>query len=43
VFLSESLAGELVGLEPVDDGLWSVIFNTTLLARYNERNQRIYG
>jgi transposase InsO family protein len=43
VFLSESLAGELVGLEPVDEGLWSVIFNTTLLARYNERNHRIYG
>lgn len=43
VFLSESLAGETVGLEPVDDGLWSVIFNTTLLARYDERSRTIHG
>lgn len=41
LFLSRVLAGERVGLEEVDDGIWSVYFCGTLLARYDERDQRI--
>ena len=37
VFLTESLAGERVGFEEVDDGLWTVYFGTVPLARFDER------
>ncbi|MCB1057680.1 MAG: IS481 family transposase [Acidobacteria bacterium] len=40
-FLSEALAGERVGFEEVDDGIWSVVFATILLARYDERERLI--
>jgi len=43
LFLSEPLAGELVGLEPIDDGIWPILFSTTLLARFDERTRRIVG
>ena len=43
LFLSEPLVGELVGLEPIDDGIWSIVFTTTLLARFDERTRRIVG
>lgn len=36
-FLSETLEGEAVGFEEIDDGLWSVHFTTVLLARFDER------
>jgi transposase InsO family protein len=42
-FVSQALAGQLIGLEPVDDGVWSVIFCETLLGRLDERTRRIYG
>lgn len=37
VFLTETLAREHVGLEEVDDGVWTVYFGTIALARFNER------
>ena len=37
IFLSDALVGEHVGLEEVDDGIWSVWFYQRLLARLNER------
>lgn len=37
LFLSESLVGQALGLEEVDDGLWSVFFADLLLGRYDER------
>jgi putative transposase len=37
VFLTETLAREDVGLEEVDDGVWTVYFATIALARFNER------
>jgi transposase InsO family protein len=37
LFLSDVLKRETVGLEEVDDGLWSVYFGTVLLGRYDER------
>jgi transposase InsO family protein len=37
VFVSAVLAGEPLGLEPIDDGIWSVHFGPVLLARFDER------
>jgi phosphoribosylanthranilate isomerase len=41
LFLSEPLAGELVGIEPIDHWIWSIVFTTTLLARFDERKRLI--
>lgn len=41
-FLSETLAGEWVALEEVDDGLWTLYFATVALARFDEREQSFY-
>ncbi len=43
LFLSEVLAGESVGLEEVDDGIWSLHFSGQLLARFDERNRKLYS
>lgn len=37
VFFSESLARERIGLEEVDEGLWSIYLADLLLGRYDER------
>jgi transposase InsO family protein len=39
-FLSQCLAGELVGLEEIDDGIWSLHFAGKLLGRFHE-NERV--
>lgn len=38
-FLSQTLAGEHVGFEEVDDGLWTVYFASVALARFDERTR----
>lgn len=43
LFLSEALGGEKVGLEEYDDGLWAVYFSTQRLARFDERERKLYG
>ena len=43
LFLSEALGGERVGLEEYDDGLWAVYFGALRLARFDERERKIYG
>jgi putative transposase len=43
VFISHVLPGETLGFEPVDDGIWSVHFGPVLLARFDEREQRVIG
>ena len=35
--------GEYVGLEEVDDGMWSVCFGPVLIGRFDERNLTLYG
>jgi len=40
-FLSKHLNGYHVGLEPFDDGVWSIYFYDQLLARMNERDGSI--
>ena len=42
-FLSNALANEYVGLEEVDDGIWNIIYYTTLLGRIDERDGVITG
>lgn len=32
-----------IGLEEIDDGIWSIYFNRVLLARLNERDYIIRG
>ena len=41
VFLTETLAGESVGCEEVDDGLWTLYFGTVALARFDERRRQL--
>lgn len=41
LFVSQSLARQSVGLEEVDDGLWSLYFGPMLLGRYDRREQTL--
>ena len=41
IFVSEVLAGERLGFEPVDEGIWSVHFGPLWLARFDERDDRL--
>jgi hypothetical protein len=43
IFTSKTLRGEYVGLEEIDDGIWSVYYGPVLLARFDEREMRFYG
>lgn len=43
LFLSQVLAREPVGLEEIDDGIWSLHFGSFLLARFDERERRLQG
>ena len=43
LFVSEVLAGEPVGLEETDDGIWSLNFASLLLARFDERQRQLIG
>lgn len=40
VFLSQALMGERVGLEEIEDGLWSVWYRQFLIGRFDERDPR---
>lgn len=42
LFLSQALPQEWIGLEEVDDGIWSVYFYDRLLARLDERDYKLY-
>lgn len=41
IFVSAVLSGEHLGIEPIDDGIWSVHFGPVLLARLDERDGRL--
>ncbi len=38
LFLSETLRNQLVALEEIEDGIWSIYFYDVLLGRLDERN-----
>lgn len=42
IFLTRVLTHEYVGLEAVDDGIWSVNFGPCLLGRFDETTGKIY-
>jgi transposase InsO family protein len=42
-FLSETLQGEDIGLEEVDDGVWNIVYYRTLLGKIDERSLVITG
>ena len=43
LFISEVLAGEYVGLEEIDDDVWSVFFYDLLLGRFHVRDWQLRG
>jgi transposase InsO family protein len=43
LFVSETLAGEDVALEPVEDEIWSLLFYDVLLGRFHERDWQLKG
>jgi putative transposase len=43
LFIAHSLAPHTIGLEEVDDGIWSIYFCQVLLARLDERDDTIRG
>jgi len=42
VFLTEVLAGHPVGLEEIDEGLWTLYFGALPIGRFDERAGRVY-
>lgn len=43
VSISHALLEERVGLEEINDGIWSLYFGPQLLGRFDERDKRLYG
>jgi len=43
VFLSETLRGEYLGFEEVADGIWNIVYFTTLLGRIDMRTGHVTG
>jgi putative transposase len=43
VFLSQALNGEYIGLEEIEDGLWNILFYSTLLGRFDQATGKITG
>lgn len=42
-FISHALKGDNIGLEPIDDGLWNILYYNTLLGRLSELTGKISG
>lgn len=43
IFLSQALNGEYIALEGSDDGLWNILFYSTLLGRFDRASGKITG
>ena len=43
LFIAHALAPHTIGLEEVDDGIWSIYFCQVLIARLDERDYIIRG
>lgn len=43
LFVSHSLEGERIGLEEVDEAQWTVYLGPVMIARFDERERRLYG
>ena len=42
VFLTEALAGEQVGLQLIDDGVWLLMFASVVLGYFSDPDQKFY-
>lgn len=42
IFLTHALDGEWVGVHEIDDGIWSIMFTSVELGRYDERTGRFH-
>ncbi len=42
-FLSNALKGEEIGLEEIDDGIWSIVYYNTILGRIDRQTGKITG
>lgn len=43
LYIANSLVDQPIGLEETDDGVWSIYFNTVLIATMDERDYIIRG
>lgn len=43
IFISTALRDEPIGLEQVDDGIWNIVYYTTLLAKLDQRTGELLG
>jgi hypothetical protein len=43
LFIAHALQQRPIGLEEVDDGVWSLYFGRVLLGRIDEREMKVYG
>lgn len=43
IFISNALMKKWIGLEEIDDGIWAVYFYDVLLARFDERDQKLHA
>jgi hypothetical protein len=43
IFLASPLAGQDLGLEEVDDGLWSIHFASSVIGRLDDRSSEVHG
>ncbi|MBA3559038.1 MAG: hypothetical protein H0W30_10600 [Gemmatimonadaceae bacterium] len=41
LYIANSLVSHRIGLEETDDGVWSIYFNTVLIATLDERDYRV--
>lgn len=41
IHVSHALAGQLIGLGPIEDGLWAIYFGSMELGQWDERRQRV--
>lgn len=43
LYLANAMVDQHIGLEETDDGVWTIYFNTILLAKFDERDYIIRG
>jgi len=43
LYIANALVNYHIGLEETDDGIWTIYFNTVLIATLNERDYIIRG
>ena len=41
--ITMTLTGEYVGIEEIEDGIWDIVYYSTLIGRFNERDGTLSG